>query len=436
MSAAPSIDEIQSAPVDERAAARLAEGGYELRLVDPADRDALVRYVQAETRGFHGTVMPPRSLDAYIAEFAASRRMTAVYDPQGADPLTPVATSNSWVGPLTLPGEREIPGWAISGVTTAQTHRRRGIQRQIMEAELRTAHRLGVPIAMLTVSESSIYGRYGFGVAALGAGYRIDTRALRWTGPEAPGRLDFIPVARWRELAPELFERVRLRDPGQVRPFALRFDQIAGTESPEGDKSGERLAVQYRDEAGEVQGLAIYKIVNDPQEFTNHRVEVLNVIAATDDAYAGIWRFFVEMDLVGAVTDDLAAVDEPLRWMVSDFRAVEVKPFDMQYLRVLDVEAVLGARGYDGAEDLTLEVVDDLDIASGAWTVGPGGVRPSDGRSADAVLGVGALSAAVVGTVAALTHGVPGVVERRPGALARAARLFSADRTPFLSTWY
>jgi GNAT superfamily N-acetyltransferase len=334
--------DFRTAPVDAAAASRLASLGLELRLVDTADRDAMERYVNAVSRGFLGGIPSDFSRDASIAEWTANRRNTAVYDPAGADPLTPIATSNSWIGPLTLPGERDIDAWAISCVTVAQTHRRRGIQRQIMEAELRTAHALDVPVAMLTVSESSIYGRYGFGVAALAAEYTIDTRALTWTGPVPDGRLDFIPARRWRELAPDLFETVRLRDPGQVRPFPLRWDQFAGLVTSEGDKSGTRHAVQYRDAAGEVRGLVIYTVAEDSAEFTAHTVDVINLIASTDDAYAALWRFLIEMDLVAKITYSLGSVDEPVRWMVSNFRAVEVRPFDMQYLRLLDVEDGLG----------------------------------------------------------------------------------------------
>jgi len=427
MSVDPRIHEVQTAPVDEGAAAALAARGYELRLVDPADREAVERYLQAENRGFLGGALPDRALQAHAAEYTASRRMSAVYDPEGADPLTPIATSASWIGPLTLPGEQEIDAWAIAGVTTAQTHRRRGIQRQIIEAELRTAHRLGVPIAMLTVSESSIYGRYGFGVAALAAEYRVDTRDLRWTGPSVGGRLDFIPVTRWREQAPDLFEQTRLRDPGQVQPFALRWDEIAGFAAREGDKSGERFAVQYRDDAGVVRGMAIYTVSADPEVFTRHRVNVLQVIAVSDDSYAAIWRFFVEMDLVASLGYDLGAVDERLPWMVSNFRAVQSKPFDMQYVRVLDVPRVLEARGFESDGEVAFAVTDDLGIAGGAWRLraGPDGVVSSlDGAvDTDETVTVAELSALVAG-------GIP------PGSSSELSRLLRGSRTPWLGSWY
>ena len=77
-------------------------------------------------------------------------------------PDAPVATIASWIGELTVPGGRGIPSCAISAVTVAPTHRRRGIARAMLEGELGAALDAGAPIAMLTVSESTLYGRYGF----------------------------------------------------------------------------------------------------------------------------------------------------------------------------------------------------------------------------------------------------------------------------------
>jgi predicted acetyltransferase len=341
-----------------------------------------------------------------------------------------------------LPGGRDIDAWAISGVTVAQTHRRRGIQRQMMEAELRTAHALDVPIAMLTVSESSIYGRYGFGVAALAAEYRINTRGLTWIGRRPDGRLDYIPVRQWRDAVPSLFERVRLSDPGQVRPFALRWDQAAGFVTHEGDKSAERQAIQYRDAAGELRGLALYKINEgtSEQDFTTHEAQIIHLVAETDDAYAALWRFFIEMDLVLTIRYDLGSVDEPVRWMVSNFRAVEVRPFDMQYLRILDVKRVLEARGYEVPGEVSFEVTDDLGFAGGSWSLradaGSAACDPST-ASGDVSLGVVELSAMLVGGVSAEVLRAAGRVgERQRGAAERLGALLATGATPAVDFWY
>ena len=58
-------------------------------------------------------------------------------------------------------------------------------------------------MAMLTVSESTIYGRFGFAPAAMSTEWEIDTRRARWTGPAStPGRVEFVTLAHlgWRDL--------------------------------------------------------------------------------------------------------------------------------------------------------------------------------------------------------------------------------------------
>jgi predicted acetyltransferase len=428
-----SVD-VRTSPLDEQAVAKLADQGLEIRLVDAADVEAIDRYTRADTRGFLGDEPGRDVLDAERADLR-NRRCSAVYDPAGAEPEVPIATVNSWIGPLTMPGERAIDAWAVSGVTVAPTHRRRGIQRQMMEAELRTAARLGVPISMLTVSESSIYGRYGYGCAALAADYRIDTRRARWTGPTPDGRVDLIDVSAFRRLAPELFERVRLLQPGQIRPSERRWDQFCGFATGDGDAAKKRRAVQYRDAAGVVRGLALYTVAEDPADFTAHTAQVLSVIAETDDAYAALWRFLVELDLIATLRYDQGSIDEPLRWMVSDFRAVEVKPFDMQYLRVLDVKAAFEGRPL-GPGEIAVQVTDPLGFAAGIWTLRDGAVTAAPNARPELTLGVSEASSVLIGGVAPATLAASGRIGvHADGAVERLTRLLAAAM-PQLSFWY
>ena len=115
------------------------------------------------------------------------RRVLGVYDdalPAEEPARWPVGTVASWPGELTVPGETTLPAWAISSVSVAPTHMGRGIARAMMEGELRTAAALKLPMAMLTVSESTLYERYGFAPAALASDYRIENRRGHWVGPD------------------------------------------------------------------------------------------------------------------------------------------------------------------------------------------------------------------------------------------------------------
>ena len=69
---------------------------------------------------------------------------------------------------LTVPGGRvSAAGVTIAGVLP--THRRRGILRAMMRAQLDAAHARGEPVAYLWATESTIYGRFGFGLASFAA---------------------------------------------------------------------------------------------------------------------------------------------------------------------------------------------------------------------------------------------------------------------------
>ncbi|MEO6944489.1 MAG: GNAT family N-acetyltransferase, partial [Lacisediminihabitans sp.] len=153
--------------VDSRSAEQLARGGLRMALLS-TDDGAYLPWMEAVNRGFH----EPRPTMEFIqarATKAPHRRMTGIWDASLSNPASPVATASSWPTELTVPGTRSVTAWAISTITVAPTHRRRGIARAMLEAELRTAHALGVPVAILTASEATIYRRWGFAPAAMTA---------------------------------------------------------------------------------------------------------------------------------------------------------------------------------------------------------------------------------------------------------------------------
>ncbi|MGO4276989.1 GNAT family N-acetyltransferase, partial [Paenibacillus sp. TAF58] len=124
---------------------------------------------------------------AEALDYQRDRRTTAVYDDGMPSPATPVGTVNSWIAPLTVPGGAAVGRDRRSPRPVAPTHRRRGIARALLGAELRTAHALGVPLAILTVSESVIYGRWGFGPATFATEWRVRHRPRARVGPAAHG---------------------------------------------------------------------------------------------------------------------------------------------------------------------------------------------------------------------------------------------------------
>jgi predicted N-acetyltransferase YhbS len=183
------LAEYQNAPIDPESAARLAASGLRLDTIDTSDAAAFEPWLQVEARGFHGARASAAEIEQLV-EGLAYRRTTAVWDAasdaDSADAEAPVATLNSWAAPMTVPGNSAVDTWLISGVSVSPTHRRRGIARALIEAELRTAVSLGVPVAALTVSEATIYDRFGFSPAVMSADWVIDTRRAKWAGPWHP----------------------------------------------------------------------------------------------------------------------------------------------------------------------------------------------------------------------------------------------------------
>ncbi|GAB2851699.1 GNAT family N-acetyltransferase [Microbacterium insulae] len=440
--AAPDTDRaaFRAAPVDEQSRVRLAGGGLDYRRTS-VEGDDFAPWLQSVARGFQDGERTAEHI-ASARERSAYRRLTGVYDPTAPVPEAPVATIASWLGELTVPGGSALPSCAISAVTVAPTHRRRGIARAMLEGELRAAAAGGIPMAMLTVSESPLYGRYGFAPAAASASWRIETRRAGWIGPRPDGRVDFISRETLRALVPDLHERVRLRVAGEIDVPGSHWDGFAGT-TPTAEKAGDKRAVQYTDPSGVVRGLALYTVSENHDDFTKATVRVAYLLADGDDAYAALWRFLLELDLVAEVHADELSVDEPLRWMIADQRAAQVSVRDHQYVRILDVLAALEVRRYNAPGALLLDVADPLGHAAGRFLLevdgdGVGRVRPAgDDAPTEAVevsLGIEELSAAYLGGVSLATLAVAGRV--RSTDIVTAARVFSWNTPPRLSIWY
>ncbi len=436
-------DDYRTRPIDPQSAERLAASGLRLDLVDTADSSSFDPWLLADSRGFHDAAPNAEQL-GHARTAVDYRRTTGVWDETLPDPEVPVATVSSWPDQFTVPGHRSVTGWAISAVTVSPTHRRRGVARAMLEAELRTAATLGVPIATLTVSEATIYGRYGFGPAVFAAAYSIDNARARWTGPIAPGSVQFISSDALLEHGPEIFERARLGLPGDIKRWTGRWHDLLDLDDPV--KSRDPRVVRYVDEHGIAQGFAIYLLRDLDHPVRKRVLEVRHLITVTDDAYAGLWRFLLEQDLVTEVTADLRPVDEPLAWQVEDRRAVK-KTAEQDHLwsRILDVPEALSARAYAGPARLGFTVTDPLGFAAGSFVLdvdadGAGSVSAVDELPPDArglALGVAELSSIYFGGVSVVQLARAGrATELSAGSAAAVDAAFLVTPAPWLSIWF
>lgn len=437
--------EYATAPIDPESSARLAEQGLTLALVDTSDRAALTTWVQAESRGFHGARVSAEKLDVQLPHIA-HRRTVGVWDAATADAASPVSTVSTWVAHLTVPGRASIPAWAVSAVTVAPTHRRRGIARAMLESELRTAVSLGVPVAMLTVTEATIYGRYGFAPSAMTADWVIDTKRARWAGPHSAGTVHLVEPEELLNDGYDIVQRVRLQTPGQVDFDGILWERLLGFD---GDSAAAKTlrVVRYDDIDGDPQGFAAYRVSETADDFTRHTLDLTFLAATTDDAYAGLWRFLLEMDLVATITAPLRSIDEPVLWQLSDPRAARRTAMrDHLWTRILDVPVALAARTYGSAAQIVLDVSDDLGFADGLFlltidTDGTARVEALEDEAPDdaaaVALTVNDLGSLYLGGVSAVTLTTAGrITELRPGSAATVDAAFRSAITPWLSIWF
>ncbi|GAA3926772.1 GNAT family N-acetyltransferase [Microbacterium soli] len=429
-----SAAEDRTVPVDPESFRRLAERGLTYRLIDTSSDADVEGFLRADARGF---LEPDPSVEAVAQrrEMIRERRSIGVFD-DAADGW-PIGTVSSWVAPLTVPGG-EVPLWAISAVTVAGTHRRRGIARALLEGELRTAASGGVPVAGLTVSEATIYGRYGFGSAVPVARFTVDTRRAGWAGPTPRARVVYADRRTVADDLSALQEQSRPVRSGQIPGWPQRWVQLAGLQDGDGDGAAVR-GVRCIDADGTVCGAMTYTLVEVPGTFRfEMRIRVL--VSTTDDALRALWRFVVQHDLVDRAVVDLRPVDDPLPWLVVDQRAVTVEVHDHGWLRILDVRAALQARRFRAPLDAVLRVRDPLGFAEGTWRVQVG----DDGRATvtatdaepQAVLAVSALSAVYAGGESLSRLAAAGLIDGDEVTIAALGHAFSTDPAPLLGIWY
>ena len=184
-----------------------AHPGLEFRTVAPPAADGVdphwTAWVQGVQRGFHeargGEEHVRRWGDLARAQDAVCRGAYPEQVLVGDNPL-PVATFMSWDQEVNVGDGRMLPLHMITDVTVAPPPRRQGLLSTLMGEDLRAAADAGLPLAALTVSEGSIYGRFGFGVSTRLRKVEVDTGprfAMHpGAGVEVPGgRLEMVEPA-------------------------------------------------------------------------------------------------------------------------------------------------------------------------------------------------------------------------------------------------
>lgn len=352
-----------------------------------------------------------------------------------------------WVGgsgafslEVTLPHGVTMPAAGVSMVGTEPTHRRRGILTAMLRQLHADATERGEPLAVLTASETTIYRRFGYGIAGDVAHLVIAADAVVFDPPVAErGSFTMIDPRREGSMLARIHDRSRLAHPGWVSLTDGMWSQI--TADPEFVRAGRTplRGVIHRDANGEPDGYATWRIAarGEPDRLAGNTLFLEHLSAADPEVEAALWAFVASIDLVSTIEWIVGPPDPLIRWRLVEPRQLRTAAVaDMTWVRILDVPAVLSARTYATAGELTLEVTDRFHPERGGVfrLTNLGGCERIDlpGNAADVHLDTADLAALVMGSVNASQLAEAGRLSAAdPAVLARADALFSTRTRPW-----
>jgi predicted acetyltransferase len=359
-----------------------------------------------------------------------------------------IATLATEARRLSVPGSagttEEVVADGVTGVSVSATHRRRGLLTAMLGASQQAARDRGEPVSILIAAEWGIYGRYGYAPASDQTDYiYYPRRPHAAIAPSGTGTVRQIEPDEAAGFAATLYDRARRQRVGQIdRPgdWWSRRLGLDGYERP----AETRPHWIVREGPDGPDGLLAWRVTGDFEvDGTMGSLEVQDLIAANDDAYRDLWAYLSGIDLIGEISLPAGPVDESARWLTGDGRALRAAHTgDGLWLRLLDVPAALAARRYAVADRLVLDVLDAAPGGYGqgrfALDGGPDGAQCSTTtESADLQVTQPALAAVYLGGRSLRQVAVAGgVVEVRPGALARADAMLATATAPWNATMF
>ena len=415
--------------------------GLELREVPASEA---LNFARVAEMAF-GNVATDEEAEATAAEIFDPEWAFGVYD---AGQL--VATSGAIPLELTLPagpGQRlpVTPVLGVTAVTVLPTHRRRGLLNRMMAHQLSQFRQREVALAVLTASESVIYGRYGYGLASSYQSINIATKRSAFVPLPAgdkhrgAGRLKLVGAAEATKTLPGLHDRARKLRPGEVSRSKEVWEQTFRDPPRYRHGGGARTYVVHEGADGRADGYATYRYHWKWRDgLAANTISIEDLYSTCADVEADLWRFVLDVDLVEDVTAGMRPLDEPLRWRLADPRRLRTTSInDSLWARLIDIPAGLAARGYGAETELVLEVEGTSPERYVLATAATGGTcRPAKkNEKGDLALGRSQLGAIFLGGCRPSLLAAAGrVEERRRGALARADAAFTTQLVPFCGT--
>lgn len=274
-----------------------------------------------------------------------------------------------WVGgsgafgfEVTMPGGRLLPAAGVTMVGVAPTFRRRGILTRLLRQLHQDAADHGEPVALLTASETSIYRRFGYGIATEVAHLQIAAASVRFDPPiDDAGSFELIDPHLDTTVIETIHDLVRRARPGWLDLHAGMWAQIRSDPTSARHGRTPLRGVVHRDREGNPDGYATWRIAarHHPDRLAGNALHIEHLSTAEPEVEAALWAFLASIDLVTTVHWEAAPPDPAIRWRLVEPRQLRtLTRADMIWARLLDIPVALSARTYGAAGSVTFDVVD------------------------------------------------------------------------------
>ncbi len=346
-----------------------------------------------------------------------------------------IGTTGAYSLTVTVPGG-SLPMAGVTQVSVLPTHRRRGVLTQMMRRQLDDVWERGELLAGLWASESSIYRRFGYGIASQCAAIEIERSRTAFSGSHQPaGRVWLEEKEAALEQVPVVYDRIVETRPGMLLRTKAWWNRL--TADLEHWREGATPMFFALHDSGEgVDGYLTYRVKQDwSSGFPSGTVKVREAMATSAPAYADLWQYCFGIDLIGKIEAWPRPVDDPLQFILAEPRRLNMRVADALWIRLVDLPAALAARRYARAERIVFEVSDPFcPWNEGRYELdgGPEGATcRTTRRDSDVALDARDLGAAYLGGTSLRALGRAGTLDGSPDALRRADEMFTWDPPPF-----
>ncbi|HWN36196.1 MAG TPA: GNAT family N-acetyltransferase [Pseudonocardia sp.] len=411
--------------------------------------DELPEYLDVVASAFLSDPHPTR--DQRARALLAAERVVGVFD---GDRL--IGGGTVLAKELTLPGAVTSPVGAISYVGVRPDARGRGALSTLMRTQLDRLHGSdpqagagsgggsgaesgGAPIAALWASMAPLYGRFGYGLASRHGALTVPGRAPFRDGAPIGGAVGWLDEAAAAEPIRAVHRGLVASRVGWVsRPELSWRWWLGDDERDRGGATAYRFAVHRPRGGGAPDGYAVFRLKPEwAPAGPDFDVELRELVAATPQAHAGLWRALLDLDMVGRVRYHNVALDDPISLLLADARAKLTDVADALWIRLVELDRALAARRYAAPANLVLAVTD----AFCPWNAGRWRLRVAgDGTAevtrteadADLMCDTTDLASAYLGGIRLAALAAAGRVrELRPGAVRAASLAMAGEAEPY-----